>query len=80
MFNENQITENRVCFNSGRVEELRDILFDMELNDRKTIRFSELEKRFTDRQKMYEASWNIWADKNHIGGSRYTCEGKAEKK
>lgn len=78
MFNEKKISENRVCYNEGKVDMLRDILFKMELKGRKTIKFKELEELFTEKQKMYEMSWNMWADQNKIGGTRYTLEGKGE--
>lgn len=80
MFNENKIAENRCCFNEGRVEQLRDLLFELEMSGRKTVSKARLEELFVEKMKMYEESWNIYADKNNIGGSRYTCEGKGEKK
>lgn len=79
MFNESKIAENRCCFNEGRVQQLQDILWEMELNDRKTVSKKQLEEMLIDKTKMYEASWNLYADKNNIGGGRYTCEGKREK-
>lgn len=79
MFNESKIAENRCCFNEGRVQQLQDILWKMELDGRKTVSKKQLEEMLIDKMKMYEASWNIYADKNKIGGGRYTCEGKGEK-
>ena len=79
MFNESKIAENRCCFNDGRVQQLQDILWKMELDGRKTVSKKQLEEMLIDKMKMYEASWNIYADKNKIGGGRYTCEGKGEK-
>ena len=79
MLNESKIAENRCCFNDGRVQQLQDILWKMELSDKKTVSKKQLEEMLIDKMKMYEASWNIYADKNKIGGGRYTCEGKGEK-
>lgn len=79
MFNESKIAENHCCYVEGEMAAIRDLLFELELNDKKTISKAYLEELYIKKAKEYEKSWNIYAEKNYVGGRRYTCEGKGER-
>lgn len=80
MFNEVNTSENKVCELQGRQEMLRDLLHELELRGRKTFTFDELVKRYEVASIEYEIAWNEWADLAKIGGGRYDCKGKGDKR
>ena len=79
MFNENKISENRVCYLDGKADAIAELVMTLQIKNRRVIKLDELERLAKSLNIEYERAWNKWADKARIGGSRYdeTGVGKA---
>lgn len=80
MFDEKRIEDNRVAYLRGKADAVADLYLTMLANNRTTIKDWELKDVVREKNMEYERAWNKWADDNKIGGSRFTGEGKGEKK